>query len=158
MGNSKDYENCVRSMETEKAKWMSLPMPARGEIVRQIGQSLRKHKSALGSLISLEVGKIKSEGDGEVQEYIDICDMAVGLSRTIGGRVIPSERPSHMMIEQWNPLGNVGVISAFNFPCAVSGWNTALALICGDLVIWKGSETTNLVSVATNKIVTDVLA
>lgn len=104
------------------------------------------------------MGKIKSEGDGEVQEYIDICDMAVGLSRTIGGQVIPSERPGHMMIEQWNPIGNVGIISAFNFPCAVSGWNTALALIAGDSVIWKGSETTNLVSVATNKIVTDVLA
>jgi aldehyde dehydrogenase family 7 protein A1 len=119
-------------MESEREKWMTLPMPARGEIVRQIGQSLRKNKSALGSLISLEMGKIKSEGDGEVQEYIDICDMAVGLSRTIGGRVIPSERPGHMMIEQWNPIGNVGIISAFNFPCAVSGWNTALALIAGD--------------------------
>ena len=158
MGNAVDYDNCISSMESEREKWMTLPMPARGEIVRQIGQSLRKHKSALGSLISLEMGKIKSEGDGEVQEYIDICDMAVGLSRTIGGRVIPSERPGHMMIEQWNPIGNVGIISAFNFPCAVSGWNTALALIAGDQVIWKGSETTNLVSVATNTIVADVLA
>jgi len=103
------------------------------------------------------MGKIKSEGDGEVQEYIDICDMAVGLSRTIGGRVIPSERPGHMMIEQYNPLGNVGIISAFNFPCAVSGWNSAIALICGNSLVWKGGETTSLVSVAVNKIVAETL-
>lgn len=103
------------------------------------------------------MGKIKSEGDGEVQEFIDICDMAVGMSRTIGGKIIPSERPDHMMIEQWNPIGNVGIISAFNFPCAVYGWNAALSLICGDSIIWKGSETTSLTSIATNKIVTDVL-
>lgn len=111
---------------------MALPAPARGEIVRQIGDGLRKKKSALASLLALEVGKIKTEGEGEVQEYIDICDMAVGLSRQIGGRVLPSERPGHMMIEQYNPLGKIGLISAFNFPCAVSGWNTAIALICGD--------------------------
>jgi aldehyde dehydrogenase family 7 protein A1 len=157
MGDKTDYENCVSSMQSDQAKWMKLPMPARGEIVRQIGDGLRKRKNALGSLISLEMGKIKSEGDGEVQEFIDICDMAVGMSRTIGGKVIPSERPDHMMIEQWNPLGNVGVISAFNFPCAVYGWNAALALICGDSVIWKGSESTSLTSIATNKIVNDVL-
>jgi aldehyde dehydrogenase family 7 protein A1 len=132
-------------------------MPVRGEIVRQIGDGLRKHKSALGSLLSLEVGKIKSEGDGEVQEFIDICDMAVGMSRTIGGKVIPSERPDHMMTEQWNPIGNVGIISAFNFPCAVYGWNAALALICGDQLVWKGAESTSLLSHAVNKIVTNVL-
>ncbi len=98
-GDKSDLDDCVSAMERNKAKWMEMPMPARGEIVRQIGDALRTNKSALGSLISLEVGKIKSEGDGEVQEYIDICDMAVGLSRTIGGRVIPSERPGHLMIE-----------------------------------------------------------
>ena len=134
-----------------------LPMPERGEIIRQIGEELRTKKCALGSLISLEVGKIKTEGDGEVQEYIDICDMAVGMSRTIGGKVIPSERPDHMILEQWNPVGTVGCISAFNFPCAVSGWNTAIALMCGNTMMWKGHEETSLVSVAVSKIVTDVL-
>lgn len=103
------------------------------------------------------MGKIKSEGNGEVQEFIDICDMAVGMSRSIGGKVIPSERPEHMMIEQWNPIGNVGIISAFNFPCAVYGWNAALALIAGDQIIWKGAETTSLTAIATSKIVADVL-
>ena len=132
-------------------------MPARGEIVRQIGEALREKKGALGSLISLEVGKIKVEGDGEVQEYIDVCDMAVGMSRTIGGKVLPSERPDHTMIENWNPIGSMGIISAFNFPCAVSGWNTAIGLITGNTMIWKGSETTSLVTIATSKIVTDVL-
>ncbi len=99
LGNEQDYDLCVSSMQQERARWMKLPMPARGEIVRQIGEALRQKKGALGSLISLEMGKIKSEGDGEVQEFIDICDMAVGMSRTIGGKVIPSERPDHMMIE-----------------------------------------------------------
>lgn len=132
-------------------------MPERGEIIRQIGEELRVKKGALGSLISLEMGKIKTEGDGEVQEYIDICDMAVGMSRTIGGKVIPSERPEHMILEQWNPIGKVGIISAFNFPCAVSGWNTALGLMCGNTMIWKGHEHSSLVTVAVSKIVTDVL-
>lgn len=103
------------------------------------------------------MGKIRSEGLGEVQEYIDICDMAVGMSRTIDGKVLNSERPEHFMMEMWNPVGNVGVISAFNFPVAVSGWNVALALICGDTVCWKGALTTSLTTVATGKIVVDVL-
>lgn len=103
------------------------------------------------------MGKIRSEGLGEVQEYIDICDMAVGMSRTIDGKVLNSERPGHWMMEVWNPIGNVGVISAFNFPVAVSGWNTAIALICGDTVIWKGALTTSLVTIAVGRIVTDVL-
>lgn len=133
-------------------------MPLRGEIVRQIGDGLRKHKDALGSLLSLEVGKIKSEGLGEVQEFIDICDMAVGMSRTIGGSVIPSERPDHFMIENWNPLGNVGIISAFNFPNAVYGWNAAISLMTGNQILWKGAETTSLLCIATNKIVTDVIS
>ena len=157
MGNAQDYEDCVAAMQEEKARWMDLPMPARGEIVRDIGEELRDKKDALGSLISLEMGKIKSEGDGEVQEYIDICDMACGMSRTIGGKTLYSERPNHNMIEQWNPIGSMGIISAFNFPCAVSGWNTAIGLIAGNTMIWKGSETSSLVTVAQTKIVTDVL-
>lgn len=103
------------------------------------------------------MGKIKIEGDGEVQEYIDVCDMACGLSRTIEGKVLNSERPGHFMMEQWNPLGLIGVISAFNFPCAVSGWNAAIAMICGDLVVWKGASTTSLVTIAIGKIVGEVL-
>jgi aldehyde dehydrogenase family 7 protein A1 len=118
---------------------------------------LRAKKSALGSLISLEMGKIKSEGDGEVQEYIDICDMAVGLSRTIDGKVLQSERPGHFMMECWNPLGLIGVITAFNFPVAVSGWNAAIALVCGNVMIWKGASSTTLCTIATAKIVNEVL-
>ena len=106
-------------MEEERAKWVQTPAPLRGEIVRQIGEALRQKKEPLGALITLEMGKIKSEGLGEVQEFIDICDMAVGMSRTIDGKVLPSERPGHFMIENWNAIGNVGVITAFNFPVAV---------------------------------------
>jgi aldehyde dehydrogenase family 7 protein A1 len=144
-------------MDSEKARWMLTPMPQRGEIIRQIGDALRSKKSALGSLIALEMGKVKSEGDGEVQEYIDICDMAVGLSRTIEGKVIPSERPGHFMMEQWNPLGLIGCITAFNFPVAVSGWNAAIALVCGNLMLWKGASSTSLCTIATGKIIGDVL-
>ncbi|CAI2366490.1 unnamed protein product [Moneuplotes crassus] len=151
------YEECIKSMEEEKAAWMMLPAPARGEIVRQIGEKIREKKDALGSLIALEMGKIKAEGDGEVQEVIDICDFACGLSRSLEGKVLPSERPGHMMLECWNPLGIVGVITAFNFPCAVFGWNACIGLVCGDLMLWKGSETTPLVSIATAKIFADVL-
>jgi len=153
-----EYNECITAMAQEKAKWQMTPAPVRGEIVRQIGDSLRKKKDALGSLLTLEMGKIKSEGLGEVQEYIDICDMAVGMSRTIDGKVFNSERPLHFMMEVWNPCGNVGVITAFNFPVAVSGWNTALALICGDQIVWKGAPSTSLVTVALGKIVVDVLA
>jgi len=106
-------------MATEKAKWVTTPAPVRGEIVRQIGDALRQKKDALGALLTLEMGKIRSEGLGEVQEYIDICDMAVGMSRTIDGKVLNSERPGHFMMENWNPIGNVGIITAFNFPVAV---------------------------------------
>lgn len=126
--------------------------------MRQIGDELRKKKEALGALVSLEMGKIKSEGLGEVQEFIDICDMACGMSRTIDGKVLNSERPGHFMMEQWNPIGNVGCITAFNFPVAVLGWNAALAFICGDQVVWKGALTTSLTTIATGKIVVDVLA
>jgi aldehyde dehydrogenase family 7 protein A1 len=152
------YNECIVAMEEERQKWVSTPMPIRGEIVRQIGDALRAKKDALGMLLSLEMGKIKSEGLGEVQEFIDICDMAVGMSRTIDGKVLPSERPGHFMLEQWNPVGTVGVITAFNFPIAVCGWNVALALICGDTVIWKGAQTTSLVACALGKAMVDVLA
>lgn len=122
-----------------------------------MGEALRAKKDALGALITLEMGKIRSEGLGEVQEFIDICDMAVGMSRTIDGKVLGSERPGHFMMEVWNPVGNVGVITAFNFPVAVMGWNTALALICGDQLVWKGAFSASMVTVATTKIMVDVL-
>lgn len=156
MGSKSDYEACVKAMESEKVKWMKTPAPIRGEIVRQIGEAFRQKKEALGMLISLEMGKIKSEGLGEVQEYIDICDMATGLSRTIEGKVLPSERPGHFMMEIWNPLGLIGCITAFNFPVAVAGWNAAIAFICGDSMIWKPAPTTCLCAIAVQKIINQV--
>ncbi len=126
------------------AQWRSVPAPARGALVRELGELLRQHKDDLGALVSIEAGKIRSEGLGEVQEMIDICDLGVGLSRQLFGLTIASERPGHRMMEQWHPLGVVGVISAFNFPVAVWSWNTALALACGDPVVWKPSEKTRL--------------
>jgi len=132
--------------------WRELPAPRRGELVRLLGEELRASKEALGALVTLEVGKITSEGLGEVQEMIDICDFAVGLSRQIYGLTIASERPGHRMMETWHPVGPCGVISAFNFPVAVWSWNAALALVCGDPVIWKPSEKTPLTAMATMKI------
>jgi len=132
-------------------------MPKRGEIVRQIGDHLRLHRDNLGKLISLEMGKILSEGIGEVQEFIDCCDMACGLSRTINGQILPSERKHHTIYENWNPLGSIGIISAFNFPCAVLGWNLAISLICGNTNIWKGASTTPLVTIAVSRIIIEVL-
>jgi aldehyde dehydrogenase family 7 protein A1 len=152
-----DYEACVVAMQAARKEWAEKPAPARGEIVRQIGDALRAKRDALGALISLEMGKIKSEGIGEVQEFIDICDLAVGLSRTIAGQVIPSERPGHMLLECWNPLGAVGIITAFNFPVAVLGWNLAISLVCGNCNIWKGASTTSLTTVATMRIIAEVL-
>eukprot|EP00345_Euplotes_harpa_P001543 CAMPEP_0168322638 /NCGR_PEP_ID=MMETSP0213-20121227/3008_1 /TAXON_ID=151035 /ORGANISM="Euplotes harpa, Strain FSP1.4" /LENGTH=510 /DNA_ID=CAMNT_0008324563 /DNA_START=37 /DNA_END=1569 /DNA_ORIENTATION=+ len=157
LATAEQYELCITSMEAEKERWMLTPAPARGEIVRQIGEKFREYKDALGSLISLEMGKIKAEGDGEVQEVIDICDFACGLSRSLEGKILPSERPGHFMLENWNPLGIVGVISAFNFPCAVLGWNAIIGFVCGDLILWKGAPSTPLVSIATTKIIADVL-
>ncbi|XP_055063018.2 alpha-aminoadipic semialdehyde dehydrogenase [Misgurnus anguillicaudatus] len=152
-----EYEETVqKAMEAWKV-WADVPAPKRGEIVRQIGDALRKKIKVLGSLVSLEMGKIYVEGVGEVQEYVDVCDYAVGLSRMIGGPILPSERPGHVLIEQWNPVGLVGIITAFNFPVAVYGWNNALALICGNVCLWKGAPTTPLTSVAVTKIVADVL-
>nr|CAI5846058.1 unnamed protein product [Callosobruchus analis] len=156
-GNVNDYKSCVKASSEAWEIWADLPAPRRGEIVRQIGDALRDKLLPLGKLVSAEMGKILPEGIGEVQEYVDICDYAVGLSRTLAGAILPSERPGHVLIEKWNPLGLIGVISAFNFPIAVYGWNSAIAMVCGDTVLWKGAETTPLVSVATTKIVADVL-
>lgn len=128
--------------------WRLVPGPKRGELVRLLGEELRAHKAELGRLVSIEVGKIPSEGQGEVQEMIDICDFAVGLSRQLYGLTIATERPGHRMMETWHPLGVVGVISAFNFPVAVWSWNAALALVCGDSVVWKPSEKTPLTALA----------
>jgi aldehyde dehydrogenase (NAD+) len=129
--------------------WREVPAPRRGELVRLLGEELRREKEALGALVTLEVGKIAQEGLGEVQEMIDICDFAVGLSRQLYGKSIASERPGHRLTETWHPLGPVAVISAFNFPVAVWSWNAALALVCGDPVIWKPSERTPLTAIAT---------
>ncbi|EPH42931.1 aldehyde dehydrogenase family protein [Streptomyces aurantiacus] len=128
--------------------WRSTPAPRRGELVRRLGELLRAHQGDLADLVTIEAGKIRSEALGEVQEMIDICDFAVGLSRQLYGRTIASERPGHRLAETWHPLGVVGVISAFNFPCAVWSWNTAVALACGDTVVWKPSELTPLISLA----------
>jgi len=128
--------------------WRSVPAPVRGELVRRLGELLRRNKAALGELVSLEAGKITSEGQGEVQEMIDICDFAVGLSRQLHGLTIASERPGHRMMETWHPMGVVGIISAFNFPVAVWSWNAALALVCGNAIVWKPSEKTPLTAIA----------
>jgi aldehyde dehydrogenase (NAD+) len=134
------------------AVWRDVPAPRRGELVRLLGDELRKHKTSLGRLVSIETGKILSEGEGEVQEMIDICDFAVGLSRQLYGLAIASERPGHRMMEQWHPLGVTLVISAFNFPVAVWSWNAALALVCGNSVIWKPSDKTPLTALATQSL------
>ncbi|KAI5721577.1 hypothetical protein M8J77_022576 [Diaphorina citri] len=156
-GNVQDYHRCIESSRAAYAAWAALPAPRRGEIVRQIGDALRHKLVPLGQLVSLEMGKILAEGIGEVQEFIDICDYAVGLSRTYSGSILPSERPGHVLLENWNPLGVVGIISAFNFPVAVYGWNAAIALTVGNTVLWKGAPSTSLVSIATNRIVSSVL-
>uniref|UniRef100_A0A182Q1Z7 aldehyde dehydrogenase (NAD(+)) n=1 Tax=Anopheles farauti TaxID=69004 RepID=A0A182Q1Z7_9DIPT len=156
-GTEQDLDRCLAAGVAAYEQWRTMPAPYRGEIVRQIGDELRKYREPLGKLVALEMGKILPEGVGEVQEFVDICDYAVGLSRMFGGAIFPSERPQHTILEKWNPLGVVGVISAFNFPCAVFGWNAAIALVVGNAVVWKGAPTTSLVSVATAKIVTDVI-
>jgi aldehyde dehydrogenase (NAD+) len=152
-----DYEKVMASATSAFKHWRTIPAPKRGEIVRQFGDKLREHKEALGKLVSFEMGKSYQEGLGEVQEMIDICDFAVGLSRQLHGLTMHSERPNHRMYEQYHPLGVVGIISAFNFPVAVWCWNTALAWICGDVCVWKGSEKTPLCSVACQNLVAKVL-
>ncbi|MCW2840129.1 MAG: aldehyde dehydrogenase family protein [Aeromicrobium sp.] len=136
-------------------QWRTVPAPVRGQFVRELGELLREHKDDLGALVSIEVGKIVSEGLGEVQEMIDICDLAVGLSRQLHGLTIATERPGHRMMEQWHPLGVTGVISAFNFPVAVWSWNAALAFVCGDAVVWKPSEKTLLTALACQALATE---
>jgi aldehyde dehydrogenase (NAD+) len=143
-----DYETVMEQAKNASIFWRGLPAPKRGDIVRQLGDALRLHKQDLGTLVSYEMGKSLQEGLGEVQEMIDICDFAVGLSRQLYGLTMHSERPHHRMYEQWHPLGIVGIISAFNFPVAVWSWNAALALICGNVCVWKPSSKTPLCAIA----------
>lgn len=153
-----DYDRVVETAQATFATWRSTPPPVRGEVVRQIGLALREAKDDLGLLVTLETGKIRSEGLGEVQEMIDMCDFAVGLSRQLYGLTIASERPNHRLIEQWHPLGPIGVITAFNFPVAVWAWNAMVAAVCGDAEIWKPSPTTPLTAIAVQRIVNRVTA
>ena len=152
----KEYHEVIREAQKAFVIWRNMPAPKRGEIVRQIGDELRKFKEPLGKLVSYEMGKSLQEGLGEVQEMIDICDFAVGLSRQLHGLTMHSERPNHRMYEQWHPMGIVGIISAFNFPVAVWSWNSMLAWVCGDVCIWKPSEKTPLCGVACQNIVAKV--
>ncbi len=152
-----EYEKVIAAAQAAFKKWRMMPAPQRGEIVRQFGLKLREKKDALGKLVSYEMGKSLQEGWGEVQEMIDICDFAVGLSRQLYGKTMPSERPLHRMFEQWHPLGIVGIISAFNFPVAVWAWNTAIAWVCGDVCVWKPSEKTPMCGIACQQIFAEVL-
>ena len=157
MASPVDYEQVLKTATETFQRWRVVPAPQRGEIVRQIGDALRKHKGDLGMLVTLEAGKIRSEGEGEVQEMIDMADFAVGLSRQLYGLTMPSERPNHRLFEQWHPLGAVGIITAFNFPVAVWAWNAFLAAVCGDVCIWKPSSSTPLTAVAVQHIANRVL-
>jgi aldehyde dehydrogenase (NAD+) len=151
-----ELRTAVASAVTAFERWRTVPAPVRGETVRQLGEAFRARKTDLARLISLENGKILSEAAGEVQEVIDVCDFAVGLARQLYGHQMHSERPAHRLLEQWHPLGPVGIISAFNFPVAVPGWGWALALVCGDTVVWKPSEQTPLIAVAVQQLVHEV--
>lgn len=151
------YQTVVNTASQAFLEWRMWPAPKRGEVVRQVGEAIRRHKEALGQLVSYEMGKSLQEGLGEVQEMIDICDFAVGLSRQLYGLTMHSERPKHRMYEQWHPLGIVGIISAFNFPVAVWSWNAALAWVCGNVCIWKPSEKTPLCAIAVQHIISEVL-
>ncbi|AKE51971.1 L-piperidine-6-carboxylate dehydrogenase [Kangiella geojedonensis] len=155
--SEKDYDKVMQHAEQAFAEWRMVPAPVRGELVRQMADALRVHKDALGSLVSAEMGKIKAEGDGEVQEMIDMADFAVGQSRMLYGKTMHSERPEHRMYEQWHPLGVTGVISAFNFPVAVWSWNAFVAAVCGNTVVWKPSPKTPLTGVAVQNICNKVL-
>ncbi len=154
--DDKSYQHVVSTSEKAFKEWRTWPAPKRGEVVRQIGAALRRYKTPLGKLVSYEMGKSNTEGLGEVQEMIDICDFAVGLSRQLHGLTMHSERPNHRMYEQWHPLGIVGIITAFNFPVAVWSWNTMLAWVCGNTCIWKPSEKTPLCSIACQNIISEV--
>ena len=153
-----DLDAMIAAAERAFPLWRAVPPPRRGELVRLFAEELRRHKPALGRLVSIEAGKILEEGQGEVQEMIDICDFAVGLSRQLYGKVIASERPGHRMLESWHPLGPAGIITAFNFPVAVWSWNAALALVCGDPLIWKPSDKTPLCALACNAILGRAIA
>ncbi len=153
-----DVDDAVRAAGEAFTRWRVVPAPVRGELVRRFGAILREHKEDLGALVTLEAGKIRSEAEGEVQEMVDVCDFAVGLSRQLYGRTIASERPRHRLAEQWLPLGPVGVISAFNFPVAVWAWNAAIALVCGDPVVWKPSERTPLSALACHALLQRAIA
>ncbi len=157
MASPADYETVVASSVETFQRWRTLPAPKRGEYVRRFGNALRDNIDALGSLVTLEMGKIHPEGVGEVQEMVDICDFAVGLSRQLYGMTMASERPNHRMYEHWHPLGPIGVISAFNFPVAVWSWNAAIAAVCGDTVVWKPSEATPLTAIAVTRIAESVM-
>jgi aldehyde dehydrogenase (NAD+) len=152
------YDQVAAAAASAFRTWREVPAPKRGEVVRDLGSALRELKEPLGDLVSLEMGKIRAEGHGEVQEMIDICDFATGLSRQLYGLTIASERPGHRMMEQWHPLGPIGVITAFNFPVAVWSWNAALAAVCGDTVVWKPAEPTPLTAVAVQHIANRVMA
>ena len=156
--DEKSFSKVLKASSEAFLQWRLVPAPKRGEIVRQIGDALRKSKESLGMLVSYEMGKSYQEGLGEVQEMIDICDFAVGLSRQLHGLTMHSERPQHRMYEQYHPLGIVGIISAFNFPVAVWAWNSMLAWVCGDTCIWKPSEKTPLCSIACQNIVGEVFS
>jgi aldehyde dehydrogenase (NAD+) len=158
MTSDVDYDRVVEAAVRSFASWRERPAPKRGDLVRDLGSALREMKEPLGDLVTLEMGKIRAEGHGEVQEMIDICDFAVGLSRQLYGLTLASERPGHRMMEQWHPLGPVGVISAFNFPVAVWSWNAAIAAVCGDPVIWKPAEATPLTAIAVQHIANRVMA
>jgi aldehyde dehydrogenase (NAD+) len=151
-----EYDQIVARAQAAFLEWRKVPGPRRGELIRQLGNRLRESKGELGQLVTLEMGKILAEGEGEVQEMVDICDFATGLSRQLYGLTMQSERPDHRMFEQWHPLGVVGVITAFNFPVAVWAWNTALAAVCGDSVLWKPSSQTPLTAIACTKIAEQV--
>src|SRR5210317_873622 len=151
------YNAAVSSAKTAFKDWRNVPAPQRGEYIRQFGNELRNKKEMLGALVSLEMGKSYQEGLGEVQEMIDICDFAVGLSRQLYGLTMHSERPNHRMYEQWHPLGTVGIISAFNFPVAVWAWNAMIAAICGDVTVWKPSKKAPLTAIAIFNAIGEVL-
>lgn len=153
-----EYRIVAQKAENTFKNWRAMPAPKRGEVVRDLGEALREYKEPLGDLIALEMGKIRSEGHGEVQEMIDMCDLAVGFSRQLYGATMHSERPGHRMYEQWHPLGPVGIITAFNFPVAVWAWNAAVAAVCGDTVVWKPSELTPLTAIAVQHITNRVMA
>jgi aldehyde dehydrogenase (NAD+) len=152
-----EYEIVLKKAQEAFKKWRMIPAPQRGQIVREIGEKLREYKEPLGELVTLEMGKIKEEGMGEVQEMIDVADFSVGLSRQLYGLTIASERPNHRMMEQWQPLGIVGVVTAFNFPVAVWSWNSLLAAVCGDAIVWKPSSKTPLTAIAVQNIIAPIV-